>query len=199
MARVEGEVVGPRGDGARAEQVLGLVLACRKELPLLLRADTWDPQGKQRGRLLHGAHVVLVGRATGGRADAPADALADAVAAVLAPTGARVTRTDGLDAGAATDVDVLVLLPGATRVGADVLAALPENASVVDACAPDAPAVDLDALTAGLAVGRPLHVAVVTAAPATVPAGHALWASPRALIVPLVGPLTVPLDAGAPA
>lgn len=164
----------------RAEQLLGLVLACRKELPLLLRAEAWDPQGKQRGRLLHDAHVALVG-GVGGRSAA----LADALAAVLAPTGARVTREDALDADHAGDVDVLVLLPGAGRVGPDVLAALPEDASVVDACAPDAPAVDPDALTAGLAVGRPLHAAVVVTDGATVPAGHDLWASPRALVVPL--------------
>lgn len=180
----------PGAEQVRAEQVLGLVLACRKELPLLLRADAWDPQGKQRGRLLHGAHVALVG---GARGDV------DALAGVLAPTGARVTRTGGIDAGAASDVDVLVLLPGAARVGADVLAALPENAAVVDACAPAVPAVDLDALAAGLAVARPLHAALVVADEATVPAGHALWASSRALIAPLAGSLAVPLDAGAPA
>ena len=187
----------PGAEQVRAEQVLGLVLACRKELPLLLRADAWDPQGKQRGRLLHGAHVVLVGG--GGATDAAIGPPADALVAVLVPTGARVTRTGGIDAGAASDVDVLVLLPGAARVGADVLAALPENAAVVDACAPAAPAVDLDALAAGLGVGRPLHAAVVVADEATVPAGHALWASPRALIAPLAGSLVVPLDAGAPA
>jgi hypothetical protein len=180
----------PGAEQVRAEQVLGLVLACRKELPLLLRADAWDPQGKQRGRLLHGAHVVLVAGASGH---------VDALAGVLAPTGARVTRATGLAAPDAADVDVLVLLPGAARVGADVLSALPEHASVIDASAPGAPAVDLDALAAGLAVARPLHTAVMVADDTTVPAGHALWASPRALIVPLVGPLTVPLDAGAPA
>lgn len=180
----------PGAEQVRAEQVLGLVLACRKELPLLLRADAWDPQGKQRGRLLHGAHVVLVG---GTHADA------DAVAAVLAPTGARVTRTDTLAVSAAADVDVLVLLPGAARVGADVLVALPEDASVVDACAPAAPAVDRDALAAGLAVARPLHAAVVVADEATVPPGHALWSSPRALVVPLVVPAHAQPAAGVPA
>jgi hypothetical protein len=174
----------------RSEQVLGLVLACRKELPLLLRADVWDPEGKQRGRLLHGAHVALVG---GGSGDA------DALAAVLAPSGARMTRATTLSAAEANDVDVLVLLPGAERVGADVLAALPEHAAVVDACAPDAPAVDLDALAAGLAVARPLHAAVVVAREATVPAGHDLWASPRALVVPLAGEGAGPLVAEPPA
>lgn len=171
----------------RAEQVLGLVLACRKELPLLLRADAWDPQGKQRGRLLHGAHVLIVGGGAAGGSAADADVLAT----ILDPTGARVTRTPALAATAATDVDVLVLLPGAAPIGADVLAALPEHASVVDACAPDAPAVDLDALAAGLGAARPLHAAVVVADDAIVPTGHALWSAPRALVVPLASPARV--------
>jgi hypothetical protein len=170
----------------RSEQVLGLVLACRKELPLLLRADGWDTDGKQRGRLLHGAHVVLVGGRSGD---------ADALAAVLGPTGARTSRAVTLSASEVGDVDVLVLLPGAGRVGADVLAALPEHAAVVDACAPGEPAVDLSALAAGLAVARPLHAAVVVADEATVPAGHDLWASPRALVVPLAVPIAAPLAA----
>jgi phosphoglycerate dehydrogenase-like enzyme len=163
---------------SRAEQVLGLVLACRKELPLLLRADAWDPEGKQRGRLLHGARVLVVAGTDGsGLADA------EALLPLLAPSGADVAWVAGVAAADVATIDVLVLLPGAPRVGADVLAALPEDASVIDACAPGAPAVDLDALAEGLAAGRPRHAALLVA-PSAPDAGHALWTSPRVLLVP---------------
>jgi phosphoglycerate dehydrogenase-like enzyme len=161
---------------SRAEQVLGLVLACRKELPLLLRADAWDPEGKQRGRLLHGARVLVVAGGAGAAA-------ADALLPLLAPSGADVALVDSVEPADVAATDVLVLLPGAPPVGADVLAALPEDASVIDACAPDLPAVDLDALADGLEAARPRHAALLVAPPA-LDAGHALWASSRALIVP---------------
>jgi len=165
----------------RAEQVLGLVLACRKELPLLLRADAWDPEGKQRGRLLHGARVRVVAGADG-QADA------DALGVLLAPSGADVVRTTMLSAEDVAGTDVLVLLPGSPPVGADVLAALPEDAGVVDACAPGAPVVDLDALTAGLDAARPRHAGLLVAADGSDPGpGHALWGSPRVLVVPVEG------------
>lgn len=157
-----------------AERALGLVLACRKELPLLLRAGAWDPDGKQRGRLLHGARVLLVG--TGD---------VDAVTRVLAPTCADVARPADPAAptpGEVADADVLVLLPGAARVTADLLAALPDAASVVDVSGSGA--VDVDALDSGLAAGRPLHAALAADA---LPAGHPLWRSPRALVVPVEG------------
>jgi hypothetical protein len=167
---------------SRAEQVLGLVLACRKELPLLLRADAWDPEGKQRGRLLHGARVRVVAGADG-QADS------DALAALLAPSGAHLVRTATLIAADAAETDVLVLLPGSPPVGADVLAALPEDAGVVDACAPGAPAVDLDALAAGLDAARPRHVGLLVVADGIGPGpDHALWHSVRALLVPVEGP-----------
>ena len=156
-----------------AERTLGLVLACRKELPLLLRAGAWDPDGKQRGRLLHGAHVLLVG--TGD---------VDALTRVLAPTGAHVARPVDPAVPAQGEVavaDVLVLLPGAAPVDAAVLAALPDAASVVDVSVSGA--VDPDVLADGLGEGRPLHAALVIDGD-TLPAGHALWRSPRALVVP---------------
>ena len=156
-----------------AERTLGLILACRKELPLLLRAGAWDPEGKQRGRLLHGAHVLLVGTRD-----------VDALTRVLLPTGAHVARP--ADPAAATPeetagADVLVLLPGSAAVGADVLAALPDAASVVDVSG--SAAVDVDALADGLATGRPLHAALVAESD-TPPAGHPLWRSARVLVVP---------------
>ena len=156
-----------------AERTLGLILACRKELPLLLRAGAWDPDGKQRGRLLHGAHVLLAGT-TG----------VEALTRVLAPTGAHVARPVDPAAPAQGEVavaDVLVLLPGAAPLPADLLAALPDAASVVDVSGSGA--VDVDLLAAGLAAGRPLHAALVADA-TTLPAGHALWRSPGVLVVP---------------
>jgi hypothetical protein len=162
----------------RAEQAYGLMIACRKELPVLLRADAWDPDGKQRGRLLHGARVLIVAGPDGaGRA------AADALAALLAPSGAEVARASHVSPEDVVTTDVLVLLPGSPPVGEDVLASLPGEASVVDACAPGPPAVDVDALAAGLAGSGPRHAALVVTGPAVGPQ-HALWALPRALLVP---------------
>lgn len=161
----------------RAEQAYGLMLACRKELPLLLRAEAWDPEGKQRGRLLHGARVLIVaGRAGAGHADA------DALAALLVPSGAEVMRASEVSPRDVVTTDVLVLLPGSPRVGEDVLASLPEGSGVVDACAPDMPAVDLDALAGGLDASSPRHAVLVVTGAAVGP-WHALWAAPRALLV----------------
>jgi hypothetical protein len=163
----------------RAEQVLGLVLACRKELPLLLRAEAWDPEGKQRGRLLHGARVMIVaGRDGVGAVDA------DALAVLLEPCGAEVERASHVGPSEVVATDVLVLLAGSPPVGEDVLASLPEGSSVVDACAPGAPAVDVDALAVGLDASSPHHAALVVTGSA-VGSQHALWTSPRALLVPV--------------
>lgn len=169
-----------------AQRLYGLVLAGRKELPTLLRARSWDPGGKDRGRLLHGANVVIAG------ADA---AVGAALEALLAPTGAHVQRITAGARPAPTPaptegVDVLVLLPGAASLGAAELAQLPEGAVLVDASAPDADAtraVEVDVLAAGLAAGRPLHAAVLAdpVSAADLPGDHALWASPRALVVPV--------------
>lgn len=168
-----------------AQRLYGLVLAGRKELPALLRAGSWDPGGKDRGRLLHGANVVIAG------ADAEAGA---ALEALLAPTGAHVRRITADAQPAPTEgVDVLVLLPGAAPLGAAELAQLPEGAVLVDATGSDADApraVDADVLAAGLAAGRPLHAAVLVdpaGIPSDPPADHPLWASPRALVVPVGG------------
>lgn len=170
------------GDGgvvSIAERTLGLVLACRKELPLLLRAGSWDPDGKQRGRLLQGAGVRVV-------APSASDDAAR-LEVLLAPTGAQVVRADGVTAEDVATTDVLVLLPGAPPVGSALLAALPDDAALVDASAATgaAPSCDLGALAAGSAAGRPRHAALLVAdAAVTVPAGHALWAAPRVLVVP---------------
>ena len=157
----------------RSERALGLVLACRKELPLLLRAGRWDPDGKQRGSLLHGARVLLAGTSD-----------VDALARLLGPTGAHVVRPAAPDRPTRDEVaaaDVLVLLPGAAPLAEDVLAALPAGASLVDIAAPNA--VDVDALAAGLAAGTPLHAALVLG-PGGLGPEHPLWRSPRALLVP---------------
>jgi len=181
----------------RAERVLGLMLACRKELPLLLRAEAWDPDGKQRGRLLLGARVLIVTAPDGaGTAGLDGAADADALVTLLAPFGADIGRASQVAPVDVATTDVLVLLPGSPPVGADVLAALPEESSVVDACAPGAPAVDLDALATGLDAGRPRHAALLVAGDvareatgdatgSTVGPEHALWAAPRALLVPI--------------
>jgi phosphoglycerate dehydrogenase-like enzyme len=163
----------------RAEQAYGLMLACRKELPLLLRAGAWDAEGKQRGRLLHGARVLIVAGPDGaGHVDA------DALAALLEPCGAEVERASHVGPSDVVATDVLVLLAGSPRVGEDVLTALPEGSSVVDACAPGAPAVDLEALASGLDASSPRHAALLVTGAAVAPQ-HVLWAAPRALLVPV--------------
>lgn len=176
---------GAAGAGARhsarlsAQRLYALVLAGRKELPSLLRAHSWDPGGKDRGRLLHGARVVIVG----GSADGSADGTA--LMALLAPTGALVAHVVGAEQEVATaEADVLVLLPGAAPLGAVQLAALPEGAVLIDASAPGdarARAVDADVLAAGLAAGRPLHAVVLVGDDGP----HVLSSSPRALVVPV--------------
>lgn len=189
------------GADLSAQRLYGLVLAGRKELPALLRARSWDPGGKDRGRLLHGATVVIAGDVASG--DGTGAAAAAGLVALLAPTGAHVERVSGAGQVVPTaGADVVVLLPGAAPLGAEELALLPEGAVLIDASAPDEPAaraVDAGVLADGLAIGRPLHAAVLVSVdqgdgqgdgqggdlggdPAV---GHALWSSPRALVVPV--------------
>lgn len=165
---------------SRAESAVTLILACRKELPLLLRATAWDAAGKNRGRLLHGAVVHLAGVDTQSN-------VADMVA-LLEPMGARIVRGGAVSVAQASVTDVLVLLPGAALIGSDELAALPEDATVVDACAPVAPAVDPDVLASWLIEGRLRYVGLFVSddpQSAHVPAGHALWDSAAAILFPV--------------
>lgn len=177
------------GADLSAERLYGLVLACRKELPTLLRARSWDPGGKDRGRLLHGATVVIAGDAAAG--DGDVGAVAAGLVALLSPTGAHVERISVAGQVVPTArADVVVLLPGAAPLGSEELALLPDGAVLIDASAPDgsaARAVDAGVLADGLADGRPLHAAVLVSGdrsgdPA---AGHALWSSRRVLVVPV--------------
>ena len=180
-----------------AQRLYGLVLACCKELPTLLRARSWDPEGKNRGRLLHGATVVIAGDAAA--SDGDVNAVAAKLVALLAPTGAHVEHISVAGQVAPTvGADVVVLLPGAARLGAEELALLPDGAVLIDASAPDGPAtpaVDATVLADGLAVGRPLHAAVLVSVDqgseldddrvCGLTDGHALWSSPRVLVAPV--------------
>ena len=173
-----------------AEWVAAAVLAAQKELPRFLDAQREARWAKDESlaRDLEGSHVLILGAGSIGRA----------VEARLAPFGVTFDRlarraregVQALDAlpellPRADILVVLVPLTDETRhlVDAEVLAALPDDALVVNAAR--GAVVDGDALLAELRRGR-LRAALDTLDPEPLPDGHPLWSAPGALITPHV-------------
>ncbi len=175
--------------GSTAEWVVAAVLALVRELPALLdqqRDHRWA--ARATGTLL-GARALVLG----------AGDLGGGVRERLLPFGVEVTvagrraRDGVVDLQRArellprTDVLVVVLpLSAETRhvVDADVLAALPDGAVVVNAGR--GPLVDTAALLAELRSGR-LRAALDVTDPEPLPADHPLWDAPGLLLTPHVG------------
>lgn len=175
-----------------AEHTLALILAGFKLLPAYARATRWDPDAKERGRLVRGSTVAIVGAGGIGRE----------VIRYLRPLGARtiaVTRSGREVAGADrhlaadqldqvwSDADVIVLAAPATAetrhlVDADALASMRSDALLVNVARGSL--VDTDALVACLARGGIGGAALDVTEPEPLPDGHPLWSEPRALITP---------------
>lgn len=180
-------------DSATAEMALALILAAQRDLAAFVRAQDagrWEEQAVSRS--LADARVLVVGY--GG--------IGSALAARLVACEARVTAvaSRARDGDACVDtvhgVDELpVLLPRAhivvlalplldsTRglLGADQLAALPDDALVVNVGRGGL--VDTEALQAECASGR-LRAALDVTDPEPLPQHHPLWSTPGVLISP---------------
>lgn len=175
-----------------AEMALGMLLAGLRNLTGYARARTWSgPVGHN----LIGAHVVVLG---GGE-------ITRALVALLSPFRCRITvlrrraipfpgvdRTgvlaDLVEVAAHADAVVVAMaLTPETRqtIDADVLAAMPEHAILVNVGR--GAHVDTDALVAALASGSIGGAALDVTDPEPLPDGHPLWSEPRCLITPHVG------------
>lgn len=178
---------------ATAELAVGLVLASLRGIDVAVRDQEQQRWRHERRRSLADRRVLLLG--VGGIGEAVARRL-DPFEVELTRVASRA-RTDargdvhGPDelVDLARDHDVLISatpLTPATRhlVDADVLAALPDDALVVNVGR--GAVVDTEALTAEVVAGR-LHAALDVVDPEPLPAGHPLWSAPNALIVPHLG------------
>lgn len=167
-----------------AESIVGLLLACWKGLPELLRAERWEVGGKDRTRLLADARILILG---GQPPDGENPGVADVVALLLGPTGARLSRGDGCVAPVVAQfaqTDALVILPGAPLVQAAAFDALPVGAVVVVATDDEEHAVDLEAVTRALISGRLAAAGLIFGEhdwkyPR---ADHAMWTLPNAIV-----------------
>jgi phosphoglycerate dehydrogenase-like enzyme len=178
-------------DDATAEHAVGLVLASLRGIPEAVRAHgTWT--GLQEGRRsLADSRVLVLGYGSIGRALAERLLVHRAVVTAVA-TRPRPDDLVGHVHGAAelpgllADQHVVVLLlplSEATHgfVGADLLAALPDGALVVNVARGGV--LDTDA---ALAEAGRLRFALDVTDPEPLPDGHPLWDAPGVLITPHV-------------
>lgn len=178
---------------ATAELAIGLIIAKLRGIDEAVRnqqSGTWLPQ---RRSSLADRRVLLVG--VGG--------IGNEIAKRLAPFEVELTRVgssareDSVGhihasselAGLAKKHDILVAVTPLNErthqlVDADVLAALPDGALVVNVGR--GPVVDTAALTSEVLTGR-LHCALDVVDPEPLPSDHPLWTSPNALITPHIG------------
>lgn len=178
---------------ATAELAIGLIIAKLRGIDDAVRnqqTGSWLPQ---RRSSLADRRILLVG--VGG--------IGHEIAKRLAPFEVEITRVgssareDGEGrvhasselADLARTHDLLVAVTPLNDhthklVDATVLAALPDGALVVNVGR--GPVVDTEALTAEVVSGR-LHCALDVVDPEPLPADHALWSAPNALITPHIG------------
>lgn len=173
-----------------AELAVALMLASLRGIDQAVRdqiAGRWNPQ---RWTSLADRKVLLVG--VGG--------IGAGIASRLEPFGVELTRAGSTarddDAGHVHGADELIELAGEAEVlvvitplseathhliNADVLAAMPDGALVVNVAR--GAVVDSDALTAEVVSGR-LRTAIDVFDPEPIPEGHPLWRAEGALITP---------------
>lgn len=171
-----------------SEWVVTVLLADAREIPDFVRAQDARRWTQRVTGELAGRRVLVLG----------AGAIGEGVRARLAPFDVEVTMVarrarDGVHAveelpallPRADAVVVLLPLTDATRglVGAELLAAMPDGALLVNAAR--GPVVDTDALFAELRSGR-LRAAVDVTDPEPLPADHPLWGAPGLLLTPHV-------------
>lgn len=172
-----------------AEHALALTLAALRHLPERARASTW---GEPNGTSLFGARVLVVG--AGGVATEllrllePFEARTVVVrrrAVPLPRAGRTATGEHLLEELPGADVVVLAAaLTDGTRalIGTAELAAMNPDAVLVNIGRGGL--VDTDALVDALSRGSLRAAAVDVTDPEPLPAGHPLWAEPRALVTP---------------
>jgi phosphoglycerate dehydrogenase-like enzyme len=173
-----------------AEHALALTLALLRSLPLRSRATEWDRDPK--GISLFGLNVTIIG----------AGGIALELQRLLEPfrpqltfvrrradpvVGAVRTVTTSELAEVLPDSDVVVIaaaLTGGTRqlFGAPEFALMKDSAVLVNIARGGL--IDTDALVAALAAGQIGGAGLDVTDPEPLPAGHALWTEPRALITP---------------
>ena len=175
-----------------AEHTLALILAGFKLLPDYARASSWDPGAKDKGRLVRGSTVAVVG--AGGIGQELISYLRPLGATILAVTrsGREVPGADEhLSAERLGEVwpraDVVVLAAPATPdtrhvVGAAELAAMRSDAWLINIARGSL--IDTDALVGALARGGIGGAALDVTDPEPLPEDHPLWQEPRALITP---------------
>lgn len=180
-------------EASTAELAVGLIIADRRELPALVRAQDRGEWRHHRTAALADSRVVVVGQGGVGRA----------IVARLAPFEVSVVRVastgrqdaDGPVSGVADlpgllpDADVVVLavpLTAATTglVGAAFLAAMQAGALLVNVAR--GAVVDTDALVAAARAGR-VRAALDVTDPEPLPPDHPLWSLPGVIITPHLG------------
>lgn len=177
-----------------AEHALALLLAAARRLPECAALTSWPDRSRPTGRSLSDSVVAIVG----------AGDIGTSLVAMLAPLRAEVhavTRTGRAVPGAtvchpvarldeALRVAHFVVLAApstpSTRqlIGREQLSAMREDAWLVNVARGDL--VDTDALVQALTEGRIRGAALDVTDPEPLPAGHALWSLPQALITPHV-------------
>ncbi len=184
-------------DAATAELAVALVLASQRGLDEFAAAQAkgeWLPRAFRPG--LADKRVLVLGYGSVGSAIArrlaPFEVDVTAVASRARAGDDLVERVHGTEelADLLPQQDVLIsVLPGtaATKgiLGRDVLAALPDDALVVNVGR--GPALDTDA---ALAEAGRLRFALDVTDPEPLPAGHPLWSAPGVMISPHTGGVT---------
>ena len=178
---------------ATAELALALVLASRRGIPNFVRAQDRSSWEQQFTIGVRGQRATIIG--AGGIGTATARRL-EACGVSVTRVG-RSARTDDFGSIASitdlprllpqTDIVVLAVPLDDSTVGlvdADFLAALPDNALIVNVAR--GPVVDTEALMVELESGR-LWAALDVVDPEPLPSAHPLWSNPHAVIVPHVG------------
>jgi phosphoglycerate dehydrogenase-like enzyme len=172
-----------------AELAVSLILASLRQLPAFVRDQARHQWHHRRTDSLDGKRVLLVGYGGMGKA----------IEQRLRPFGARITRAsrtarDGVAPLSqlprlAAGTDILVVCIALTQdtsglIGAQVLAALPDGAMVVNVAR--GPIVDAAALAGHLTAGR-LCAALDVTDVEPLPADRPEWALPNVLITPHIG------------
>lgn len=175
--------------GSTAELAVALVLASVRDLPAYVeqqRQRTWRrlSPGSVAGRRA----LVLGAGDIGSRVAAVLRALQCEVTLVGRRSREGVLAWDEARTTLSRADVLLVAVPRTVEtehlVGAEVLAALPDGALVVNVARGSV--VDTDALTAEVAAGR-LRAALDVTDPEPLPADHPLWSLPAVLITPHAG------------
>jgi phosphoglycerate dehydrogenase-like enzyme len=183
-----------------AELALTLILASMRQIPGFAARQSERTWSHARTESLEGKRVLLVGYGP----------IGEAIERRLLPFGvtvSRVSRTprEGVSglaelavlAGAADILVACIALHPATRglVSAQVLAALPDGALVVNVARGSV--VAADALTGELTSGR-LRAALDVTDPEPLPAGRPEWTLPNVLLTPHIGGDTTTFASRAP-